>query len=49
MSITLKLDEDTAVEMLVNRVGYWTDDNEVIELFEQYYENMESSRISNRN
>lgn len=40
MSITLKLDEDTAVEMLVNRVGYWTDDNDVIELFEQYYENM---------
>lgn len=40
MSITVKLDEDTAVDMLVNRVGYWTDDEEVIELFEQYYENM---------
>ena len=40
MSITLQMDEDTAVEMLVNRVGYWTDDSDVIELFEQYYENM---------
>ena len=40
MSITVELDEDTAVDMLVNRVGYWTDDEEVIELFEQYYENM---------
>ena len=40
MSITVELDEGTAVDMLVNRVRYWTDDEEVIELFEQYYENM---------
>jgi hypothetical protein len=40
MSITVELDEDTAVDMLVNRVRYWTDDEEVIELFEQYYESM---------
>ena len=40
MSITVELDEGTAVEMLVDRVRYWTDDEEVIELFEQYYESM---------
>ena len=40
MSITVEIDEDTAIEMLVDRVKYWTDDNDTIELFEQYYTNM---------
>ena len=40
MSITVEIDEDTAIEMLVDRVRYWTDDNDTIELFEQYYTNM---------
>ena len=43
MSITVELDEDTAVDMLVDRVRYWTDDEDTIELFEQYYENMVSN------
>ena len=37
MSITVQIDEDTAVEMLVDRVKYWTDDDDTIELFEQFY------------
>ena len=40
MSITVEIDEDTAIEMLVDRVRYWTGDNDTIELFEQYYTNM---------
>ena len=39
MSITVQLDEDTAVDMLVERVKYWTDDSDTLELFEKYYEN----------
>ena len=33
------LDDDKAVEMLVDRVQYWTDDREVVDLYERYYEN----------
>lgn len=40
MSITVNLDEYEAIDMLVNRVKYWTDDDEIIELFEQYYTSM---------
>lgn len=40
MSITVQIDEDTAIEMLVDRVKYWTDDSDTIELFEEYYTNM---------
>lgn len=38
--ITVRIDEDTLIEMLVERVKAWTDDEETIELFEQYYDNM---------
>lgn len=38
--ITVRIDEDTLIEMLVERVKAWTDDDETIELFEQYYDNM---------
>lgn len=38
--ITVKIDEADLLDMLVDRVGYWTDDDEVIELYSKYYENM---------
>ena len=38
--ITVKIDEEDLLEMLVKRVGYWTDDRDVLKLYEQYYENM---------
>lgn len=37
MSITVQIDEDTAIDLLVDRVKYWTDDEDTIELFEQFY------------
>ena len=36
----VKLDEYEAIDMLVERVKAWTDDEEVIDLFEQYYTSM---------
>ena len=39
MSITVQIDEDTAVDMLVERVRYWTGDDDTLELFEKYYKN----------
>lgn len=36
----VNIDNYDAINMLVERVGYWTDDSEVIELFEQYYTHM---------
>jgi hypothetical protein len=38
--ITVKIDEADLLDMLVDRVKYWTDDDEVIELYSKYYENM---------
>ncbi len=38
--ITVQIDEDYVIELLVNRVKNWTDDEDTIELFEQYYDNM---------
>lgn len=35
----VKIDEDVALEMLVNRVKFWTDDKTTIALFESMYEN----------
>ena len=37
--IEIQMDSDDMVQALVDRVGAWTDDYEVIDLFEQYYEN----------
>lgn len=34
------IDDDVAVDMLLDRLKYWTDDWDVIHLFEIYYENM---------
>lgn len=38
--IDVRISEDDLVELLMDRLRTWTDDNEVIELFEQYYEKM---------
>ena len=38
--ITVQIDEDYVIELLMNRVKTWTDDEDTIELFEQYYDNM---------
>ena len=36
----VNIDNDEAIDMLVERVKYWTDDDDTIELFEQYYTHM---------
>lgn len=36
--ITVRIDEDTALEMLMERVEYWTDDVNVQGLYRQMYE-----------
>lgn len=38
--ITVKIDEADLLDMLVNRVGYWTDDREIKELYSQYYDSL---------
>jgi hypothetical protein len=38
--ITVRMDEQDAIDLLVERVKYWTDDDEIIDLFEEYYTNM---------
>ena len=38
--ITIKIDEDKLLEMLVDRVEYWTSDENVIALYKNYYENL---------
>ena len=38
--ITVRIDKDDAVDMLINRlVDRWTDDDDVVELYGQMYEN----------
>lgn len=37
--ITVKIEEETAVEMLMERVEYWTDDTLMQELYRKMYEN----------
>ena len=36
--IDIQMDSDDMLEALIERVGSWTNDSDVIELFEQYYE-----------
>ena len=38
MSIRVELDEDDAVDMLMDRVAYWTDDTVVKDLYREMYE-----------
>ena len=40
MAITVTIDEEDFLGMLVERVKYWTNDEDTIELFEQYYDHM---------
>ena len=35
----VNIDNDTALEMLLNRLRFWTDDDDVIALYEKMYEN----------
>ena len=35
----VNIDNDMALEMLIERVKYWTDDDDVIELYSKMYEN----------
>ena len=36
--LTIRIDEDTAIEMLVERVTQWTEDEDVIELYRRMYD-----------
>lgn len=38
--ITVQIDEVTLLDMLVDRVEYWTDDRDVIELYQGYYNSL---------
>ena len=38
--ISVRINEDDLFEMLMNRLKTWTDDDDTIELFEQYYDHM---------
>lgn len=38
--VTVKVDEDTLLEMLINRVNFWTSDEVEIDLYRDYYENL---------
>ena len=35
----IRIDDDVALDILMNRVGYWTEDITVIKLFEKMYKN----------
>lgn len=36
--LTIRIDEDTAIELLVERVTQWTEDEDVIELYRRMYD-----------
>lgn len=36
----VNIDNDVAIDMLIDRVHFWTDDPDVIELYAKYYENL---------
>ena len=38
--ITVTIDEDTLLEMLLDRVEYWTSNESVINLYRDYYEGL---------
>ena len=38
--ITIKIDEDTLLDMLMDRVKVWTDDDVVLKLFENMYDSL---------
>lgn len=38
--VTVTIDENTLLEMLLDRVEYWTSDEDVINLYKNYYEGL---------
>lgn len=38
--INVKISEDTLLDALVERVRFWSDDSDVVGLFEEYYSNL---------
>lgn len=36
--VTIKIDEDTLLDLFNERVSHWTDDEDTVELFSQMYE-----------
>lgn len=41
--ITARIDEDTLLEMLLDRVEFWTSDETTIDLYRDYYEGLVNS------
>lgn len=41
--ITVKIDEDTLLEMLLDRLEFWTSDESVINLYRDYYKGLVDS------
>lgn len=41
--ITIKIDEDTLLDMLMDRVEFWASDEDVIDLYRDYYEGLVDS------
>lgn len=41
--ITVTIDEDKLLEMLIDRVEYWTNDTDIIDLYRDYYEELINS------
>ena len=39
----VNIDNDVAVDMLIDRVNFWTDDYDVIALYAEYYYNLVNS------
>ena len=37
--INMKVEKDDVIDLLVNRVRFWTDNEDVVDLFRQMYEN----------
>ena len=42
--VTITINEDTLLKMLLNRIEYWTSDESVINLYKDYYEELVYSR-----
>ena len=43
--ITVKIDEDVALDMLMDRLSYWTDDTTTVELFRNMYKSYLDERM----
>lgn len=39
MNVNVKIDGDELLEMLINRIKFWTKDDDVVELYRKMYEN----------